>query len=198
MKDNILAQIMGFHEKQIPYLRVLYKEGLACDVNLLGERIDSIKPDHWKRAKRYGLFLNMIEIWAENIRIRIPKEKSKRLLLITLLTLIFALIIETSNAYLAKWWIYTNEWTFFIIILIWLLLGIILAFLNILNERKYTGPVFASYGIIVEIINLSFLNLWTFNSDIGLIGTFIVWILFGALFYCMYLMSSKFSKKVTS
>jgi len=74
--DIILARIMGFHEKQIPYLNILYKEGLKCEITLLGEPIDSIKPDHWKKAKKYGLLLNLIKIWAENIKIKISKKKS--------------------------------------------------------------------------------------------------------------------------
>lgn len=131
----------------------------------------------------FGLYTNMFKIWVDNFRARIPKEKNKRFIFILLLTLVFAFIIEASNALFIKWWYYTKEWTFGIIIIVWLLLGMILATLNITGKRKAAGPVFAIFGLTVESLNLLYFNSWAFTSSIGLIGTYIVWILFGFLIW---------------
>jgi uncharacterized protein (DUF362 family) len=197
--DLILAQIIGLKEEKIPYLYAINKEGLKCDINLLGESIDAIKPAKWKRAKPIlGMVFNVLKIWRDNLKVRVLMEKRRRFIFIVLMTLLFAFVLEMINAFVVKWWIYSYPWTFVTIIIIWLILGILLASLNIKNKRWATGPVFALWGLIVESLNLLFFQEWYFTSEVGLIGTFIVWVLFGALFYGMYLASRKFSKKITS
>ncbi|MHA1438415.1 MAG: DUF362 domain-containing protein [Promethearchaeota archaeon] len=181
--DIILAQIMGFHQKNIPYLNILYKEGLKCEVKLLGETIESIKPLSWKHAKAYGFIINVLKIWADNLKVRVLEHKNRRFVFIVFITLLFALIIEMINVFAIKWWIYSHSWTFTVIMIIWLLLGIILAFLNRIDKKQAAGPAFAIWGLIIETLNLLFFNIWAFTSFIALIGTYIVWIIFGFLIY---------------
>ena len=113
------------------------------------------------------------------------------------MTLVSALVIEIFNAFVLQWWVYSNPWTFIMIIYIWALLGVLLASLNRKEMNWAAGLVFSVWGLIVETLNLLFFNEWYFPSATGLIGTYIFWILFGVLLYCICLVSSKLSNKVT-
>ena len=125
-------------------------------------------------------------------------EQNRRFILIVFFTLLVSFIIEIMNIFIVKWWYYSNPWTIWIIFYSWVLLGILIATINRKNKNWALGPIIAIWGLIVETLNLSFFHEWYFTSQIGLFGTYIVWVLFGALIYCIFLVSRKFSKKVTS
>ena len=74
--DLVLAQIMGFEPKEIPYLKALYEEGLKCDYRLLGASLKSIKPASWEQANLFGFLVSLKTVLPEQIRINWERIRS--------------------------------------------------------------------------------------------------------------------------
>lgn len=109
--------------------------------------------------------------------------KGKRIIISILLVFLLALIIEAINLWVIKWWMFSSNLTLGKTLLLWIVLGSIIGILNAFEKEKLVGLFFASWGILIETINLYFLNFWNFTSDLTMIGTYLVWVLMGLSLY---------------
>lgn len=68
--DLALANIMNFKMEKVPYLKLLKKEGLKCNYELVGAPLNAVKPPYWKHPD-YLIIAGIVtsfRIITENIK----------------------------------------------------------------------------------------------------------------------------------
>lgn len=103
----------------------------------------------------------------------------KRYVFFILVTFTAALVVEAVNFWIVKWWMFQSIGAFGKTLLLWIILGMLLGTLSYFEKAKLVGPTFATWGVIIETINLYHFGFWEFTSKWGMIGTYVVWVLTG-------------------
>lgn len=68
--DLVLAEIMHYKKEEIPYLKILFKDGMRCDYKIVGDKIEEIKPKYWKHTNvPVGLTVNILRLIFDHIKV---------------------------------------------------------------------------------------------------------------------------------
>lgn len=68
--DMVLSEIMHYKKEEIPYLKILFKDGIKCDYKIVGDKIEEIKPESWRHTSPFtGLPVNILRIIYDHIKV---------------------------------------------------------------------------------------------------------------------------------
>ena len=79
--DFLLAEIMGYPVKAIPYLAVIEQEGLRPGFERVGVKTEEVSPEHWKKPSYRipSLFINLMRILAHHRTLKKVKTEKETL-----------------------------------------------------------------------------------------------------------------------
>jgi len=77
--DLVLAEIMGYPVKAVPYLHALEQAGLCAKFDRVGAPVEKVRPPDWKKpsVRILSLLINTLRILAHHHRIKAPAPCKK-------------------------------------------------------------------------------------------------------------------------
>lgn len=70
--DLVLCEIMHYEKDEIPYFKILLKENIKCEYNIIGDKLEDIKPKYWKHTNApIGLAVNILRLIFDHIKVNL-------------------------------------------------------------------------------------------------------------------------------